>query len=97
MGSNFGRETYYRDWDVGWMTPVQFLAGAIKGHFLFTTASAPIPEPPHPPIQWVPGIKSLRFKWPGRKVDHSTFSAEIKNAWSCTFTHPYVFMPWYFN
>jgi len=31
----------------------------------------------------------------GREVDHSTpCSAEVKNAWSFTYTPPYPFTPW---
>jgi len=33
----------------------------------------------------------LLVKWPGREADHSPPSdAEFKNAWSYTFTPPYV-------
>jgi hypothetical protein len=33
--------------------------------------------------------------FPGVKADHPpTSSADVKNAWSCTSTPPYVFMPW---
>jgi hypothetical protein len=36
------------------------------------------------------------IKRPGREADHSPPSgAEVKNAWSCTSTSPYVFMAWY--
>jgi hypothetical protein len=35
--------------------------------------------------------------WPGREADHSLpSSAEVKNAWSYTFTPSYVFMAWCF-
>jgi hypothetical protein len=34
-------------------------------------------------------------KWPGREADYSPPSgAEVKNAWSCIFTPPYMFMSW---
>jgi len=37
-----------------------------------------------------PGVKR-----PGREADHSPpSSAEVKNAWSCTSTPPYVFTAW---
>jgi len=33
--------------------------------------------------------------WPGREADHFRPSnAEVKNAWSYTFTPPYLFMAW---
>jgi hypothetical protein len=36
-----------------------------------------------------------RGSFPGGKADHSSpSSAEVKNAWSCTSTPPYVFMAW---
>jgi hypothetical protein len=39
-----------------------------------------------------PGVRR-----PGREADHSPpCSAEVKNAWSYTFTPPYVFMAWNF-
>jgi hypothetical protein len=32
----------------------------------------------------------------GREADHSPPSGvEVKNAWSCTSCHPYVFVAWY--
>jgi hypothetical protein len=34
--------------------------------------------PTKPPIQWVPGALSLEVKRPGREVDHSPSSAEVK-------------------
>jgi hypothetical protein len=45
--------------------------------------------PTQPPIQWVTGAPSLGIKLPGREADHSPpSSAEVKNAWSYTFTRP---------
>jgi hypothetical protein len=45
------------------------------------------------PIQWVPGSLSPGIKRPWREADHSPPSvAEIKNAWSYTYTPQYVFM-----
>jgi hypothetical protein len=59
------------------------------GIFLFTTASRTALGPTQPPIQWVPGGLSLGVKRPGREADHSPpSSAEVKNAWSYTFTPP---------
>jgi hypothetical protein len=50
-----------------------------------------------PPIQWVSAAHSARVKRPGREADHlPSSSAEVGNAWSCTSTHPYVFMAWCF-
>jgi len=41
------------------------------------------------PIQWAPGTLSPGLKWPEREADHSLLSsAEVKNAWSYTSTHP---------
>jgi hypothetical protein len=52
--------------------------------------------PTQPPIQWVPGVLSLRVKRPGREADHSPpSSAEVKNAWSYTSTPQYAFMAWW--
>jgi len=35
--------------------------------------------PKQPPIQWVPGILSLKVKLPGREAEHSPpTSAEVK-------------------
>jgi hypothetical protein len=45
--------------------------------------------PTQPPIQGLTGALSLGVKRPGLQVDHSPpSSAEIKNAWSYTSTHP---------
>jgi hypothetical protein len=36
-----------------------------------------------PPIQWVPGVLSLRVKRPGREADRSPpSSTEVNNAWT---------------
>jgi hypothetical protein len=46
-------------------------------------------------IKWVPGALFPRVKQPGPEADHSPPpSAEVKNAWSYTSTHQYVFIPW---
>jgi hypothetical protein len=59
------------------------------GIFLFTTASRTALRPTQPPIQRVPGALSLGVKRPGRETDHSPpSSAEVRNAWSYTSTHP---------
>jgi hypothetical protein len=63
------------------------------GNFLFTTASRPALRPTQPPIQWVLDALSLGVKRPRRETGHSfPPSAEVKNAWSYTSIHPYVFM-----
>jgi hypothetical protein len=49
-----------------------------------------------PPIQWVQGPLNPVVKRPGREANHSPPSMpRSKNAWSCTSTPQYVFMPWY--
>jgi hypothetical protein len=42
------------------------------------------------------GVLSVEVKRPGRETDRSLPSAEVKSAWSYTFTHPYVYMTWCF-
>jgi len=58
------------------------------GIFLFTTASRTALGTTQPPIQWVAGALSLGVKRPGSEVDHSSSSADVKNAWSYTSTPP---------
>jgi hypothetical protein len=54
----------------------------------------------HHRVQTVSGIHSATYlslgvKRPGCEADYSPpSSAEVKNAWSYTFTHQYVFMAW---
>jgi hypothetical protein len=63
------------------------------GIFLFATASRMALGPTQPPIQWVLAALSLGVKWLGHETDHSPpYSAEVKNAWSCTSTPQYIFM-----
>jgi hypothetical protein len=58
-------------------------------------ASRPVLGPTQPPIQCVSWDLSPGIKRSGREADHSPpSSVEVKNAWSCTSTHPYVFMAW---
>jgi hypothetical protein len=48
-----------------------------------------------PPIPWVPAALSLKVKRPWHEADHSPPSnADVKKAWSYTFTIPCVFMAW---
>jgi hypothetical protein len=57
------------------------------GIFLFTTASRPALRPTQPPIQWVKGAFSLGVKQPVFEAKHSLpSSANVKNAWSYTYT-----------
>jgi len=45
------------------------------------------------PILWVPRALSLGVERWGREADRSPpSSAKLKNVWSYTSTHPYVFM-----
>jgi hypothetical protein len=61
----------------------------------FATPSRPGLEPTQPPNQWVPDALFPGVKRPGCEADHSfPSSAEVKNAWNCTSTHPFVFMAW---
>jgi hypothetical protein len=44
----------------------------------------------------LPGTLYTEIKRPESEADYSLQSlAEVKNAWSCTSTPPYVFMEWY--
>jgi hypothetical protein len=81
---------------MGWTTGVLgFECRRGLGIFLFATASRTALGPTQPPIQWIPGTLSLGVKRQGREADHSLpSSAEVKNAWSYTFTPQYVFMAW---
>jgi len=80
---------------MGWMTGVQFPAGAMLGCFLFAITSRPVLRLTQPPIQWVPRPLTPVIKRPGCDVDHSPPSgAEVKNAWSYTSTPQYFFMVW---
>jgi hypothetical protein len=56
--------------------------------FLFATASRLALRFTQTPNQWVPGFLPRR-KAPGHEADHSPpSSAEVKNTWSYTSTHP---------
>jgi hypothetical protein len=75
---------------MGWTTGVRFLAEA--GNF----------SQPHPgrfcqlAVKWLSGFLEPGVKRPGLEADHSPSScAQVKNAWSCKSTVPYVFMAWY--
>jgi hypothetical protein len=75
------------------MIKVQVQAGAIRELYLFATASRLALGPTQPPVQWIlaafsPGVKQL-----GYQANHSLLSsAEVKNAYSYTSTHPYMFL-----
>jgi len=61
--------------------------------FLITTAYRPALGPNRSPTNWLPGGVSLGIKRLGREADQSsTYSTEVKNAWSCASFHLYVFM-----
>jgi hypothetical protein len=46
-----------------------------------------------PPIQWALGAIFSGVKRPGRETDHCCLSsAEAKNVWNTSSTHPYVIM-----
>jgi hypothetical protein len=80
---------------MGLATGVKFPAGAIKGFFLFTTASRSALGINQPPIQWVTERLSAGVKRPERDTSHShPSSAEFKDPWSYISTHLYVFMAW---
>jgi len=80
---------WYFDKSVDWTTGVRFPVGA--GIFLLATAPRPALGPTQPPIQWVPGVLSPGVKRPERETDHSLPpSADVKNAWSYTYTPQYV-------
>jgi len=74
---------------MGWMTGVQFPAGAILGFFIFATVSRLVLVPTQHPVQWVlrafpPVVKQL-----GHEGDHSPPShAMVKDAWSYTSVPP---------
>jgi len=63
------------------------------GYFLLTTLSRPSLGPTQPPVQWVLGALSPGVKWQGCEVEvdySSPSSAEVKTAWSCNLTSPYM-------
>jgi hypothetical protein len=67
--------------------------GSIPGRgcdtVLLATASTSALGPTQPPIQWIPGVLSLRIKRPGREADHSPpHIVETNNAWTETSTFP---------
>jgi hypothetical protein len=63
------------------------------GIFSSTTTSRRDPSPTQSPIQWLSGAPSPRVKRLGNEADHSPPpTAEVKNAWSCMSTPPYVSM-----
>jgi hypothetical protein len=68
---------------------LEFDSGWGLGIFLSTTLSRTALGPPQPPIQWIPGALSLRFKRSGREADHSPpSSVEVKNFWNYISTPP---------
>jgi len=76
-----------------WATRPGFEYWRVMEIFLFATGSTLALGPIHPPVHWVWGALSPGVKRPGREAGHSPpASAEAKNAWSYTYTLPYVFM-----
>jgi hypothetical protein len=74
------------DWTIGG-SRVRFLVGAGRFYLHYRVQNGS--GATQPPIQWVPGALSLGVKRPGREADHSPPScAEVKKAWSYTFTTP---------
>jgi hypothetical protein len=64
-----------------------------EGIRLFPAASRRALGPTQSPNQQVSGVPSTGAEQPARESDHSApSSAEVKNAWSYTSTHSYVFM-----
>jgi hypothetical protein len=62
--------------------------------FLFDTTSRPTLGSTQSPIQWVPVVLP-GVRWLRHEAHHSPpSSADVKNAWSYTFTPPYVCMAW---
>jgi hypothetical protein len=66
-------------------------SGFRASFFLFGTTSIPTLRPSQPPVQWLPGTLCLELKWQGHETAHSPASCvEVKNAWSCNSTPPYI-------
>jgi hypothetical protein len=83
---------------MGWMTGVQFPAGAVIGFFLLAIAYILALGPIQPPIKWVLGAFSPGIKQLVCEADNSPPScAEVKNAWSYTSTPPINFNGMVFN
>jgi len=60
---------------------------------LFAMAFIPALGPIQLPFQWVPRAPSSWVKRSGLEAEHLTpSSAEVRNEWSYTSTHPYVFI-----
>jgi hypothetical protein len=54
---------------------------------IFFLFARPDLGPTRPPIQWVPGTVTVGAKRPRCEASHPPpYSAEVKNAWSYTFT-----------
>jgi hypothetical protein len=63
--------------------------------FLFAAASRPALGLTQSSIQWAPWSLFPGIKRPGRGADHSPpSSGEVRNVWSCTYTHPCLFVAW---
>jgi hypothetical protein len=86
----------YRNKATCWTTGVRFPVGAGKWFFfLFAIASRPVQGPSKLFTQWVLVDLSSGVKRPGREANHSApSSVKVKNVWSYTPTHLYVFISW---
>lgn len=61
----------------------RLLARVREFFFPFSLSSKPTLGPTKPTLQCIPGIER-----PGREADHLPSSAEVKNGWNYTSTHP---------
>ena len=74
--------------------PVQALSFPEQtADFLFSKMCEPFLGPIQPYIKWILGEPFSGLKWPDPGADHKLQnSAQVKNAWSYTFTLPYALM-----
>jgi hypothetical protein len=83
----------YTDWARGWTTGVRLPAGAGDFSLNYCVQTGSDAHPASYPMGT--GVFSPGIKRPGHEADHSPpSSAEIKNEWSYSSAHPYVFMVW---
>jgi len=77
---------------MGWMTGVQFPAGAEIFCHNYSHNDSGVQPASYPVGN---GILSQGVKWLECEADHYPLtSAEVMKAWSYTFTPPYIFMVW---
>jgi hypothetical protein len=78
-----------------WMAEELGLNSQLGQEIFLFAASRLAQGPAQPPAQWVAGALSPGVKWPGNEANHAPpSSAEVRKAWSYTFTPPYIFMMW---